>query len=56
LASEEFPVSVIKPTSAKDNLQDIPTIIGMDFLKKKKYILFCDMEGDIAYIEKKEND
>jgi len=56
LIEEEFPVCVIKPTSEKEitELSGIQTIIGMDFLKTKKYILFCDMDGKIAYLEKKE--
>lgn len=53
---EEFPVCVVKPTSPKeqDDLSSFPTIIGMDFLKKKKYALFCDVDKGIAYLEKKD--
>ncbi len=56
LINEEFPVCVIKPTSEKEQeeLSKIPTIIGTDFLKEKRYILFCDMDSNIAYLEKKE--
>jgi len=55
LIEEDFPVCVIKPTSDKESneLSNMPTIIGVDFLKSKKYILFCDMDGGIAYLEKK---
>ena len=55
LISEEFPVTIIRPTSQKDNIANTPTIIGMDFLKQKRYILFCDVSGDLAYLEKKED-
>lgn len=54
LVPEEFPVTIIRPTSQKDNVVNTPTIIGMDFLKLKRYILFCDVSGDVAYLEKKE--
>ena len=56
LISEQFSVCVVKPTSNKEaeDLYSLPTIIGTDFLKEKKYILFCDMSHDIAYIEKKD--
>jgi hypothetical protein len=54
IVSEEFPVTIVKPTSEKDNVTEIPTIIGMDFLKNKKYVLFCDVAGEKAYLEKKE--
>jgi hypothetical protein len=56
LVREEFPVIVVRPTSPKEEeeLSNFPTIIGTDFLKKKRYILFCDMEKGIAYLEKKE--
>ncbi|MFH1365092.1 MAG: hypothetical protein ABIH28_00720 [archaeon] len=55
VVEEEFPITVIKLTSQKDTSTDIPTIIGMDFLKEKKYVLYCDVSGDVAYLEKKEN-
>ena len=56
IINEEFPVCVVKPTSEKEQeeLSKIPTIIGTDFLKEKKYILFCDMDGGVAYLDKKE--
>ncbi len=55
LVVEEFPVCVIKPTceSEREELFGIPTIIGTDFLKEKRYILFCDMDSNVAYLEKK---
>ena len=52
LIEESHPITVVKPISQKDNLEDIPTIIGMDFLKEKRYRLFCDMHKDKAYLEK----
>lgn len=54
LVKEKFPITIVRPTSEKKNIQEIPTIIGMDFLKEKKYILFCDVNEDVAYLEKKE--
>jgi len=54
LVQEEFPIVVVKPTSTKDNLNEIPTIIGTNFLKEKKYTLFCDFNKEIAYMEKKD--
>jgi len=58
LIKEEFPVCVIRPTSEKEQeeLCSIPTIIGTDFLKEKRYILFCDMANNVAYLEKKDED
>jgi hypothetical protein len=55
LIKEDFSVCVIKPTSEKEEqeLSNVPTIIGTDFLKEKRYILFCDMDKGIAYLEKK---
>lgn len=55
LIAEEFPATIIRPTSQKDNIINSPTIIGMDFLKQKRYILFCDVSSDLAYLEKKES-
>lgn len=54
LVSEKFPVIAIKPTSDKEKREigTAPTIIGTDFLKNKKYKLFCDMAGKVAYLEK----
>ncbi|MCK4395274.1 hypothetical protein KAW96_01625 [candidate division WOR-3 bacterium] len=51
---EEMPVYVIKPTSPKelDEANKFPTIIGTDFLKLKKYKLYCDIANDDAYLEK----
>jgi len=37
-----------------EELLKIPTIIGTDFLKEKRYVLFCDMSSNVAYLEKKE--
>ncbi len=56
LIEENFPASVIRPTSEKESqeLSNIPTIIGTDFLKEKKYILYCDMANNIAYLERKD--
>lgn len=51
---ENMPVTILKPTSIKDieEVDSIPTIIGMDFLKDREYKLFCDMSNQIAYLEK----
>ena len=51
---ETMPVTIIKPTSIKDmeEVDSIPTILGMDFLKSKGYKLFCDLANQIAYLEK----
>jgi hypothetical protein len=47
-------VSIVKPTSLKDieEIDTIPTIIGTDFLRDKKFILFADIANDKSYIEK----
>lgn len=47
-------VKVVKPTSHRDieEIDRMPTIIGTDFLKKKRYKLFCDIANDVAYLEK----
>lgn len=52
--TEEKEVAVIKPTSPKEvvEVQSMPTIIGTDFLKEKRYKLFCDIAGKEAYLEK----
>jgi len=53
LVIEEMPVQVLKPTSPKEAMeQKFGFIIGMDFLKEKKYKLFCDISKDVAYLEK----
>jgi len=55
LIKEDFPVCVVRPTSPKeiDELSSFPTIMGTDFLKIKKYTLFCDMDKGVAFLEKK---
>lgn len=49
-----MPVHVIKPTSLKelDEANVFVTIIGTDFLKTKKYKLFCNIANNEAYLEK----
>ena len=49
---EDFPIKVLKPTSAKHVLSGFSFIIGTDFLKDKGYKLFCDIRNSDAYLEK----
>lgn len=55
LIEESMPISVIRPTSFKEveEVDNIPTIIGTDFLRAKRYILYCDISGDNSYLQKK---
>lgn len=51
--TENKEVLVIHPTSQRDieEVQAIPTIIGTDFLKEKRYKLYCDIANKEAYLE-----
>ncbi len=52
---EKMKVSIIKPTSFRnlEEVDNIPTIIGTDFLKNKKYILYSDISENNSYLKKK---
>ncbi|MBU1203852.1 MAG: hypothetical protein KKG60_02160 [Nanoarchaeota archaeon] len=54
IIKEEMKVLFVKPTSQRQEIDTMPTIIGTDFLKEKKYKLFCDIANDEAYLEKDE--
>ncbi len=52
---EEFYASVptkIKNQNAVEEAKQIPSIIGMDFLREQKLALYCDPGRDLAYLEK----
>lgn len=51
---EPFPCLVLKPTSKKqeEELGHFPIIIGIDFLRERKYNLIMDFEKEVFYIEK----
>lgn len=55
--SEDFPCLVIKPTSKKieDADQALPVIIGLDFIKERNYILYCNLQKEEAFLEKNED-
>src|SRR3989338_7934216 len=38
--------------SGENGEDKIPFILGTDFLREKKYKLFCDLANDIAFLEK----
>ena len=53
LLEEEMEVRVFIPNS-KEELKEIiqiPTILGTDFLREKRYKLFCDLANEVAFLE-----
>lgn len=48
-------IKVLNPTrntqEAKNIANSTPSILGLDFLKEKKFKLFCDVANDLAYLE-----
>ncbi|MDO8509501.1 MAG: hypothetical protein Q7S27_07535 [Nanoarchaeota archaeon] len=51
---EKMRIIIVRPTSFKDieEIDMLPTLLGMNFLKEKGYKLFCDFSKDEAYLEK----
>jgi len=51
---ENIKVIILRPTglSEIEEVDDIPTILGMNFLREREYKLFCDVSKEIAYLEK----
>ena len=53
VVEEEMEVRLFIPKTKEElkEVAQIPTIIGTDFLREKRFKLFCDLANEIAYLE-----